>query len=73
MQIVSGREFWTFHCTSHQKALCCKSSKMEHVMQVVVRTVNFIRTRGLNHCQIDSLLSGKAFFNLCEEIENFMC
>ena len=73
VQVVRGREFWTFHCTSHQEALCCKSSKMDHVMQVVVRTVNFIRTRGLNHCQFDSLFSDKAFFNLRGEIENFMC
>ena len=74
VQVVrGGREFWTFHCTSHQEALCCKSSKMDHVMQEVVRTVNFIRTRGLNHCQFDSLLSVKAFFNLCGEIENFIC
>lgn len=37
-------------------ALCSKSLKMDHVMQVVIRTVNFIRTRGLNLCQFDSLL-----------------
>jgi len=46
---------------------------MDHIMQVVVRTVNFIRTTGLDHHQFDSLLSHKAFFYLCEEIENFMC
>jgi len=72
VQVVRGCEFWTFHCISHQEALCCKSSKMDHVMQVVVRTVNFNRTRGFYHCQFDSLLSDNTFFNLCEEIENFM-
>ena len=28
-----------------------QSLKMHHVVQVVVRTVNFVRTRGLNHRQ----------------------
>jgi len=56
-QVVSGgRELWTFHSISHKEALCCKSLKMDHVMQVVVRTVNFIRSRVLNHRQFDSLL-----------------
>jgi len=63
VRIVSGeRELWTFHCISHQEALCCKSSKMDRIMQVVVRTVNLIRTTGLDHRQCDSLLSDKAFF-----------
>jgi len=63
VQVVSGgRELWTFQCISHQEALCCKSLKMDHVMQAVVRTVNFVRTRGLNHCQLTVFSVIRHFF-----------
>lgn len=52
-----GGNFWTCHCILHQGALCSKSLKMDHVMEVVVRTVHFIQTRGLNQRQFDNLLS----------------
>lgn len=31
-----GGKFWTFHCILHQEALCSKSLKMDHVIEVVV-------------------------------------
>ena len=39
LAVSGGHEFWTFHHTLHQEALCCKSLKMDHVRQVVVWTV----------------------------------
>jgi len=55
-----GRDFWTIHCSVHQEALCCKLLKKDHVMGVIVRTVNSILARGINHRQFDSLLIDKA-------------
>ena len=55
----AGSDFWTFHCILHQEALYCKSLKMDNVMKVVIETVNFIRSRSLNHRQLDSLLNEK--------------
>lgn len=47
------------NCKWHQEALCCKSLKIENVVEVVIKTVNLIWSRGLNHCQFDSLLREK--------------
>ena len=52
-----GQDFLSFHCILHQKALWCKTQKMDHVMSVAVQTVDFIRARGLNHRQFDCLLN----------------
>jgi len=68
--VCGGREFWTFHCISHQEALCCKSLKLDHVVQVVVRTVNLIRTITVSLTAFSVI---RRFFYLHGEIENFMC
>ncbi|KAJ3610492.1 hypothetical protein NHX12_022584, partial [Muraenolepis orangiensis] len=41
----SGHRLGTAEIEDALEALCCKSLKMDHVMEVVVRTVNFIRSR----------------------------
>lgn len=48
--------FLSFHCILHQESLCSKTLKMAHVMDVVFKTVNFIRARALNHRQFQTLL-----------------
>ncbi len=39
------------HCIIHQQALCSKCLKYEHVMSVVPKCINYIRSRSLQHRQ----------------------
>ena len=47
----------SYHCIIHQEQLCAKTLKMEHVMENFVNTVNFIRSKGLNHRQSQAFLA----------------
>ena len=42
-EIKSPISACTFHCIIHQQALCSKIANLDHVMKVVVKTVNYIR------------------------------
>ena len=43
-------------CLIHQEALCAKVASLKNIMDVVLKTVNFILLQGLNHCQFQQLL-----------------
>ncbi|XP_045139817.1 general transcription factor II-I repeat domain-containing protein 2 isoform X1 [Echinops telfairi] len=43
-------------CIIHQESLCAQKLKMDHVMDVVVSSVNWICSRGLNHREFTTLL-----------------
>lgn len=45
-----------FHCIIHQPNLYSKSLKMDHVIKVVIKSVNFIKSQSLNHCQLQEFL-----------------
>ncbi|XP_026116348.1 general transcription factor II-I repeat domain-containing protein 2B-like [Carassius auratus] len=44
------------HCIIHQQALCSKCLKYEHVMSVVLKCINYIRSRSLQHRQLRAFL-----------------
>ena len=44
------------HCIIHQEALCTKSANLVDVMSVVVKVVNSILSRSLNHHQFQALV-----------------
>ena len=52
----SDQKIHSIHCIIHREVLCSKILKMDHVMDVVFKTVNFIRARSLNRRQFNSLL-----------------
>ena len=45
-----------FHCVIHQENLFAKSLKMDNVMSIVTKAVNFIRFKGLRHRQFQNLI-----------------
>ena len=50
------RELIFLHCIIQQEMLCKKMLDMKQVVDLVVKIVNFIRARGLNHRQFITLL-----------------
>ena len=52
-----GSSLLKLHCIIHQQNLCARSVKFRNVMDIVIKSINFIRSRGLNHRQFQTLLS----------------
>lgn len=51
-----GVELKSLHCIIHQESLGSKKIKIEHVMDIVIKIVNWIRSRALNLRQFSTLL-----------------
>ena len=49
-------EILRYHCLIHQQQLCAQKLNMKHLMTDLVKAVNFIRSRGLNHCEFKASL-----------------
>lgn len=50
------KEIFICHCVLHIENLCAKQMQMKNVMNIVVPTINFIRSRALNHRQFKEFL-----------------
>ena len=46
-----------YHCIVHQENVGTKALKMDNVMQIIIKTVNFISVKGLNHWQFQEFLT----------------
>ncbi|KAI7805541.1 putative general transcription factor II-I repeat domain-containing protein 2A-like [Triplophysa rosa] len=72
----TGENLTAYHCIIHQEALCGKVLDMRHIMTVVNKTVNFIRSRDVPyHTEVRWLSQGKVlrrFFDTRAEIAHFM-
>jgi hypothetical protein len=51
-----GSDLKSICCIIHPEALCAQKLKLDHVMDVVVNSVNWICSRGLNHGEFTTLL-----------------
>lgn len=49
-------ELKSSHWIIHQKLFCTKNLKLEHVIDVMINTVNWLRSWGCNHRQVSALL-----------------
>lgn len=44
------------HCIIHQHVLCATHLKYDHVMKLVIKAINYIRSKALCHCQFKQFL-----------------
>ena len=49
-------EILSYHRLIHQQQLCAQKLNMKHLMTDIVKAVNFIRSRGLNHREFKAFL-----------------
>ncbi|XP_027630207.1 general transcription factor II-I repeat domain-containing protein 2B isoform X2 [Tupaia chinensis] len=54
--VCQGPALKSICCIIHPESLCAQKLKMDHVMNVVVNSVNWICSRGLNHSEFTTLL-----------------
>ncbi|XP_026475998.1 general transcription factor II-I repeat domain-containing protein 2B-like [Ctenocephalides felis] len=54
---ATGEEIFINHCMIHQESLCAKKLTLPHVTIPVIKLINFIKSRGLNHREFKEFLN----------------
>ncbi|XP_005396792.1 PREDICTED: general transcription factor II-I repeat domain-containing protein 2B isoform X2 [Chinchilla lanigera] len=54
--LCKGSDLKSVCCIIHPESLCARRLRMDHVMDVVVSSVNWVCSRGLNHGEFTTLL-----------------
>ncbi|XP_077658749.1 general transcription factor II-I repeat domain-containing protein 2B-like isoform X1 [Urocitellus parryii] len=54
--LCKGSDLKSIRCIIHPESVCAQKLKMDHVMDVVVDSVNWVCSRGLNHGEFTTLL-----------------
>ncbi|XP_048645848.1 general transcription factor II-I repeat domain-containing protein 2-like isoform X6 [Marmota marmota marmota] len=54
--LCKGSDLKSVRCIIHPESVCAQKLKMDHVMDVVVDSVNWVCSRGLNHGEFTTLL-----------------
>lgn len=66
---IQAENLTNFHCVIHQQNLCAKSIKFKNVMEVIVTSINFIKSCALNHRQFKEYLED--LFSDYEDVSNY--
>lgn len=53
---VTGREIFVNHCIIHQENLCAKRLSLPNVTVPIIKVINFIKSRALNHREFKEFL-----------------
>ena len=69
IEALDVKEVVIYHCIIHQENLCSKVLDFPEVMKQLVKCVNFIRSRGLNHRQFKEFLED--INSDCEDVVYF--
>jgi hypothetical protein len=55
--MIENPQLMQYHCIIYQQNLCAKYVSLQDLIKVIVKIVNFIRQKGLNHREFQTYIS----------------